>query len=273
MNNLEAKKQKTMQQKSTKGSGLLFSTILMFVVLALVITLSSITVLETKMNQKSKSSVGAFYNSESGVEWALNKIANRTGSTIADVFTGTSTPDATGKIACPTTFGCEVYLLDEAGKVIIADNTIDTVKAVRSVGTQSKGEITQRTIEAAVAANNCPTGLGFTDTGYGYCITKQNSDRTWFDASQYCAIQYSARLCSMSEWLNACVNDKGDFVNQASFETAANPGGRQEIISDITESGSVSAFTPKNCKISPPSNETAPFNQSFPFHCCRNITP
>ena len=124
----------------------------MFVVLALVITLSSITVLETKMNQKSKSSVGAFYNSESGVEWALNKIANRTGSTIADVFTGTSTPDATGKIACPTTFGCEVYLLDEAGKVIIADNTIDTVKAVRSVGTQSKGEITQRTIEAAVAA-------------------------------------------------------------------------------------------------------------------------
>jgi hypothetical protein len=108
-------------------------------------------VLETKMSQKTKSSVGAFYNSESGVEWALNKIATGTGPNISDIF-GASFSG--GKVACPNGFGCELYLLDDQGKVITSNLTIDQVKAVRSVGTQAAGGAadTQRAIEAAVAA-------------------------------------------------------------------------------------------------------------------------
>ncbi|MFA6193653.1 MAG: pilus assembly PilX N-terminal domain-containing protein [Parcubacteria group bacterium] len=139
-----------MNQKQS-GSGLIFAVVLLFVILGMVVTLSSITVLETKMSQKTKSSVGAFYNSEAGMEWVLNKIATSTGPNISDVF-GASFSG--GKVTCPNGFGCELYLLDDQGKIITSNLTIDQVKAVRSVGTQAAGGAadTQRAIEAAVAA-------------------------------------------------------------------------------------------------------------------------
>jgi len=57
------------------------------------------------------------------------------------------------------------------------------------------------------AVGGCPTG--FNDTGYGYCIqNSENTARTWFNASKYCADTFGARLCSYSEWYNACVNVK-----------------------------------------------------------------
>lgn len=145
-----------MKQKQS-GSGLIFAIILLFVILGMVITLSSITILETKMSQKTKSSVGAFYNSESGVEWALNQIATNTGTTINDVFGLQATnAEKTGKLSCPASFSnCEVYLLNDQGNVIAKDkfddiSSINLVKAVRSVGSETQG--TQRAIEAAVAS-------------------------------------------------------------------------------------------------------------------------
>jgi Tfp pilus assembly protein PilX len=134
--------------EETRGSALILTTILLFVVLSIVVSLSYVTVMEQKMSQKTKSSVGAFYNSESGVEWALNQIATKTGPNISNVFSGFSG----GKISCPSGFNCDLYLLDDQGKVIAADTTVDKVKAVRSVGTQDIGDSTQRSIEAAVAA-------------------------------------------------------------------------------------------------------------------------
>ena len=148
MNTLETKTNPKACPPMGRGSGLIFAVVLLFVILGMVITLSSITVLETKMSQKTKSSVGAFYNSESGVEWALNKIATGTGTTISNFFG--ATPPGNG-FDCPTG-GCKVYLLDKDGIVITSNLTIDQVKAVRSVGTQDTGEVTQRAIEAAVAA-------------------------------------------------------------------------------------------------------------------------
>ncbi|MFA6285465.1 MAG: hypothetical protein WC643_02965 [Parcubacteria group bacterium] len=147
-----------MKQKQ-QGSGLIFAVVLLFVILGMVVTLSSVTMLETKMNQKTKSSVGAFYNSESGVEWALNQIVNGAGN-IDVVFSGIN--GATGKKDCPDfgsgTSPCSIYFLDSEGKVINSANAqgirvtddISNIKAVRSVGTQ--GVETQRAIEAAVAA-------------------------------------------------------------------------------------------------------------------------
>jgi Tfp pilus assembly protein PilX len=161
---MDTLEKKTQTPDRKKGSGLIFAVILLFVILGMVVTLASVTVLETKMNQKTKSSVGAFYDSESGVEWALNKIATSSG-TISTAFT--FQPDHS--VNCPDAFGtdtCKVFLLDQNGKVI-TDSSIDLslVKAVRSVGSQ--GGDTQRAIEAAVAsgAGGCyvdyslPTGL------------------------------------------------------------------------------------------------------------------
>jgi len=126
-----------MQKKEPKqGSGLIFAVILMFVILGMVITLSSITVLETKMSQKNKSSVGAFFSADSGVEWALNKIANSSGSAkLAEAFpdfnTGTICQTGLNCSDCPFG-GCKVYFLDSEGKVITSPTTnISEVKAVR----------------------------------------------------------------------------------------------------------------------------------------------
>lgn len=182
--------------KAKKGSGLIFAVILMFVILAMVVTLSSITVLETKMSQKSKSSVGAFYNADSGVEWVLNKIASSSG-TIAASFPSFSA----NKVDCPAQIGgadtCVVYFLDSNGQVISNSALqVSDIKAVRSVGAKNLGGApdTQRAIEAAVAAggggcyvsygkppvanraaapnDNCITG--FTDKGsagfWGICF-------------------------------------------------------------------------------------------------------
>jgi hypothetical protein len=140
--------------KPKKGSALLLTTILMFVILSIVVSLTYVTVMEQKMSQKTKSSVGAFYGAESGVEWALNKIANVTDDTIyinnaslGLTFDGTAAN-------CPFV-GCKVYFLGSDGKVLNpAAKTVADIKAIRSVGTQ--GAETQRAIEAAVASGGSP---------------------------------------------------------------------------------------------------------------------
>ena len=183
--------------KKQSGSGLIFAVVLLFVILGMVITLSSVTVLETKMNQKTKSSVGAFYNSESGVEWALNKIANSNSDNFLNAIGLTYKSD--GSVTCPVSPDCNVFFLDKDGKVIddslIAATKVSDIKAVRSVGTQ--GGETQRAIEAAVGAvgdyqiscffgpntitNNCcriNTNTGATICRWQY---SGNSDSTWHD--------------------------------------------------------------------------------------------
>jgi len=56
----------------------------------------------------------------------------------------------------------------------------------------------------------CPSG--FTDTTYGYCVqdneANSGSGLNWYAASDYCADNHTARLCTSSEWYNACVNGK-----------------------------------------------------------------
>ena len=49
-------------------------------------------------------------------------------------------------------------------------------------------------------------GSGFTNMGT-YCIqTDENSATDWYSASDYCYDTYGARLCTSSEWYNACMN-------------------------------------------------------------------
>jgi hypothetical protein len=121
----------------------------------MVVSLTYVTVMEQKMSQKTKSSVGSFFTAESGVEWALNQIATGSGDTINSKF-GTQATNATneGKMTCPFSSDCNIYLLDSSGNVIPKyqfgnPNSADLVKAVRSVGSQNQE--TQRAIEAAVA--------------------------------------------------------------------------------------------------------------------------
>lgn len=168
--------------KTKSGSGLIFAVVLLFVILGMVITLASVTVLETKMNQKTKSSIGAFYNSESGVEWALNKIANSSGT-----ISGALSANPDGSVSCPISPDCKVYFLKSDGTVITKADfstlTFNDIKAVRSVGTQGTGGAadTQRAIEAAVAGTgggcyvdySLATGTAIgADCGAGFKVKK-----------------------------------------------------------------------------------------------------
>lgn len=141
-----------MKTKTKSASALIFATILLFVVLSLVVSMSYVTVLEQKMSQKTKSSVGAFFSADSGIEWTLNKISHNSGANINDNFTML----AGGKIQTGLG-GIDVYLLDKDGNIITSDDTLDSIKAVRAVGTESTGSTT-RAIEAAVASGSGPSG-------------------------------------------------------------------------------------------------------------------
>ncbi len=160
---MKQRSKKISKSKKAKGSALLLTTILLFVILSMVISLSYVTVMEQKMSGKTKSSVGAFYSAESGVEWALNQIANKNGSD--DISTISGWNAANHYASCPSALGgadvCKVYFLDDIGNVITVGTTdVSDIKAVRSVGTQ--GDETQRAIEAAVAAG------GYSYTYYCY---------------------------------------------------------------------------------------------------------
>ena len=170
--------------KRSRGAILLLTTILLFVILGMVVSLSYITVMEQKMSGKTKSSVASFYNSESGVEWALNKIATKSGD--SDISTmGTFDGNA---VKCPASFGsdtCKVLFLDKDGNVLPTIAKISEIEAVRSVGTQ--GGETQRAIEAAVAAGSLN------------CVIKQGAESGAGDDSEsqvICEAGYSLTGCS-----------------------------------------------------------------------------
>ncbi len=152
-------------QQRKLGSALLLSSVLLFVVLSMVVTLTYVTVMEQGMSQKTKSTVGAFFNADSGIEWALNKIASaEPASTIASTFGN----PASG-VSCPFD-ACTVYFLDEEGKVITEGTKyISDIKAVRAVGQQIAGQPTQRAIEAVVGAGS--------DIDWGNPSEPYNADR------------------------------------------------------------------------------------------------
>ncbi|MDP1845487.1 MAG: pilus assembly PilX N-terminal domain-containing protein [Candidatus Moranbacteria bacterium] len=150
---------KNKRPKNGSGSALIFATIILFSLLAITVTLSAITVQDMKMSQKTKSSTGAFFNADSGIEWALYKITSSDSSVKINSLPGVIF-NTDGSAQCPFG-GCNVFFLKDDGTVITQAQAgslyVSDIKAVRSVGTQ--GQETQRAIEAAVAATG---GASFT---------------------------------------------------------------------------------------------------------------
>jgi hypothetical protein len=183
------------KQKPTLGSALILTTILLFVILGMVVSLTYVTVMEQKMSGKTKSSVGSFYNAESGVEWILNKIASSSGE-IGDNLTLNSD----SSISCPPSFGdneCKVYLLDQNGDVIQDSSVqLSEVKAVRSVGSQ--GQETQRAIEAAVGG-----------TGGGSCYTCYNGS----DISDCCDPSFKSAVVKIGTWYNCSYHQPAAYFS------------------------------------------------------------
>jgi Tfp pilus assembly protein PilX len=148
-----------MDQNYQKGSALLLTTILLFVVLSMVVSFTYLTVLDQKMSQNTKSSVRSFYNAESGVEWALNKLVITDKSSCLKTIGTFNAAD--NSVDCPFG-GCKVHFLDENGNIIDLNSTtasVGSASAVRVVGTEDAD--TARAIE--VNAN-----MGPLDCNYAY---------------------------------------------------------------------------------------------------------
>jgi hypothetical protein len=191
------------------------------VVLGLVVSLSYVTVMEQKMSQKTKSSVGAFYSSESGIEWALNKIANQANpdtTTIDSAFTGLINGQSAN---CPPGIGgpdvCSVYFLGSDGKVLATSETIDKIKAVRSVGTNQSGEPTQRAIEAAVASSDISfTYYCYDSSDYATPVCSEA-----VGPQKHCPSGYNEKV-DLGDW-GYCTNDALGVT--ASYFLSPTPGG------------------------------------------------
>ena len=87
----------------------------------------------------------------------------------------------------------------------VSDNTIETGTLCLGNGTNCQSDWSE----------DCPSG--FTDTGYGYCILTQGPasySYSWHEASDYCADTYGSRLCTNSEWYNACINNIVSLLNR-----------------------------------------------------------
>ena len=194
-----------------RASALLLTTILLFVVLSMVVSLTYVTVMEQKMSQKTKSSVGSFYTAESGIEWALNQISTGSGNTIGSKFAAQATnATAEGKISCPFSSDCNIYLLDSSGNVIpkaqfTNPDSADLVKAVRSVGAQ--GTQTQRAIEAAVAAGGEGITGGCSESSFNILMRWGNGCKasgSAINGSNFCTdVNESGYICGPSGWVPA----------------------------------------------------------------------
>jgi len=164
------------EPKRKKGSAMIVTTILLFIVLGLVVTLSAVTIMEMNMSSKQKSSVGAFFSADSGVEYALNKIAHSSGN-VSTAF-GVGSNIGSG-ISCPAALGgsdnCTIYLIGSDGNVMTSGtSSVSDVKAVRVVG--KEGGETQRAIEAAVAGSNSEYSVSCSMTATTAWCVRVNKD-------------------------------------------------------------------------------------------------
>ena len=97
------------------------------------------------------------------------------------------------------------YKLDVNGDLNLKTSVLRVAGSVGSDGQVLTSTGSGVAWEDPAGGGDCPDG--FTDTGCGYCIqTNENSALNWHDASEYCRDNYNARLCTCSEWYNACTD-------------------------------------------------------------------
>lgn len=215
--------------------------------LIIVTAISTISILERKINSRTKNSTPAFQAADSGVEWILFEVEAADTTDTLEVVFGTGEMDAQGRLQCPGSLGvdCEFYFVDELGVIITNDaTTLADVEAVRVVGKfGEQEEQASRAIEAVLAIATCPSGfLPISD----YCIMENDldTDGTWETAAQECVENYDSRLCTAAEWIVACeLSEPGEPLDgQISEMTDGN-----EWTGDLVDTGDVLVIGNGNC--------------------------
>lgn len=134
---------------SAKGSVLVFTLIILFIILAAAIGISSVSVLERKGAHSTDVSVQSFQIANSGAERILKKIADNSSGTLNDLGTCAG-GKLTGSISSGKNYEITFYTSDGL-PITDCGITASNVDKIKSVGSYAN---TARAIEVAVAAVN-----------------------------------------------------------------------------------------------------------------------
>ena len=265
------KKESSKINKKQRGSALVLTIIVLVNALLIVTAISTISILERKMNSRTKNSTPAFQAADSGVEWVLFKIKEEDPmtTTLASVFGPEGiVMDAQGLYQCPGGLGieCEFYFVDDVGLIINSDATllvnVDATRVVGKYGAQE--EKASRAIEAVLKIANCPAG--FMPIG-DFCIMEDDldTDDIWQVTALSCVQDYDARLCTAAEWIVSCqLSEVGEPLDGQILDMT---DGR-EWTGDMTDTGDVLVFGAGNCTNNAEENSTGDTNQR---RCCANL--
>ena len=248
-----------------EGSILILTLLTLVGALSIAMAMASISIVERKMNTKSRKSTVAFQAAGSGIEWALKKINDaEPGKSIKEVF-GDGAMDGDGKIDCSGLFSgedinCGVYFLsgsnENRGIITDENEIVDNVIAVRAAGIFGKEEKVSRHLEA-YAFPNCRIG----EIRVGdFCIEEKlnSTDEKWDNAAKYCA-DTGKRLCSAAELVAA-----SDDINSATDADEIGASGSPEWAADVTTAGGITVEGNSG------SWNFGGGSGDFEFRCCRN---
>ena len=158
-----------------KGSVLVFTLLVLFMLLISALGIASVTLIERKTSGTTGKSTQSFQVADSGAEVVLQKIYkdSSSGDTLNDLFVGCSSGQISGSINVGKDYSVTLYT-DQEGTTVAdcADNVAD-IRLIKSVGSYAQ---TKRAVEVAVAQSggagcyisynsNCP-GAGCCLNGY-----------------------------------------------------------------------------------------------------------
>jgi Tfp pilus assembly protein PilX len=145
------RKSKLNENQKEEGSALVLAIIVLVNALFIVVTVSSIAIVERQMSSKNRSSTLAFQAADSGIEYILGIVKESSDQEISSLCQAFSNGEC---VIDPEKFGnldlsVKIYFLDGDGNVIEDENTkLSDVESARSVGTSGEGSFeTTRAVE------------------------------------------------------------------------------------------------------------------------------
>ncbi|EKE16519.1 MAG: TIR protein [uncultured bacterium] len=172
------------EKKKHQGSILVFSLLIMFIVLSVVVGISGTSVISRKTSSSTDDSVRAFQAADSGLEKVLAKIKMDNLGTVDELrTTGLMSCNVVGGLAviADNNVGYELTFKDDSDNVITTCNSANAIGEVKSIGSY---ETVSRAIEISVDIfDPCDNVLSVDYYGDGTDVydTVAIGDQCWLD--------------------------------------------------------------------------------------------
>ncbi len=140
------------KQKKKKGSILVFSLIIMFIILSAAVGLTMVTITHQKTTLDTSQSTQAFQVANGGIEKFLNKIKSSTG----DINTIFNNNCSNNQVSFSVSGGtAKVTFYDSNNQPLSCSDSVSSIDHIKSVGEINN---TKRAVQVAIAAGDVPSG-------------------------------------------------------------------------------------------------------------------